>query len=145
MDQLQENLQKIVELMGFKDCSLNYDEQSSRISIFIGDREVSEKNLPVLVSSLDHLIKLVAKKNKGERAIFVDVNNYRRERENIILELARGAARKAMATKEEVALPVMNAYERRLIHAELASRPDIKTESVGEGRERYVVVKPITE
>lgn len=145
MDQLQENLQKIVEMMGFRDYSLNYDEASSRISIFIGDREVSEKNLPVLVSSFDHLIKLVAKKISGERPIFVDINNYRRERENIILELARGAARKAVATKEEVALPMMNAYERRLIHAELASRPDIKTESVGEGKERYVVVKPITE
>jgi predicted RNA-binding protein Jag len=39
----------------------------------------------------------------------------------------------------------MNAYERRLIHAELAARPDVKTESLGEGRGRYVVVKPILE
>ena len=97
------------------------------------------------MSNLDRLVKLMAKKIRDDISVFVDVNNYRRERETIILEIARGAARKAVATKEEIALPIMNAYERRLIHTELASRPDIKTESVGEGRDRYVVVRPIIE
>ena len=87
----------------------------------------------------------MAKKRNPESVVFVDVNSYRKERENIILELARGAARKAAGTKTDITLPPMNAYERRLIHSELASRPDIKTESVGEGKERYVVVKPILE
>ena len=38
----------------------------------------------------------------------------------------------------------MNAYERRLIHVEIANHPDLKTESIGEGRERRVVIKPIS-
>ena len=33
----------------------------------------------------------------------------------------------------------MNAYERRLVHTELATRPDVKTESIGEGSERHIV------
>ncbi len=73
----------------------------------------------------------------------MDINNYRRERERLISELAKAAARKALMNKQEVKLPAMNAYERRIIHLELASRPDVKTESYGEGRERYIVVKPI--
>lgn len=145
IDKLQGDLKKLIELMGFKDFSLSYDDASSRISVFIEDREISEKSLSGFVADLDRLVKLMVKKMGSEGSIFVDVNNYRRERENIILEIARGAARKAVATKQEIALPVMNAYERRLIHTELASRPDIKTESVGDGKERYVVVKPITE
>ena len=72
----------------------------------------------------------------------MDVNNYRRERERLIIELAQAAARKALASKSSVDLPVLNAYERRLVHVELATRPDIKTESVGEGKDRHVVVKP---
>lgn len=143
--QAQEQLQKLLDLMGFHDFSLSYDDEGSRVSVFIDEREISEKALPNFVSSLDQLVKLMIRRTRDEGAIFVDVNNYRRERENIILEIARGAARKAVATKEEIALPVMNAYERRLIHTELASRPDIKTESVGEGRNRYVVVRPIME
>lgn len=145
MEKLHEDLKKLLEHMGFKDFSLSYDEASSRFSLFIDEQEISEKALPSFVSNLDRLVKLMAKKIQDDISVFVDINNYRRERENIILEIARGAARKAVATKEEIALPIMNAYERRLIHAELASRPDIKTESVGEGRDRYVVVRPIIE
>jgi predicted RNA-binding protein Jag len=37
----------------------------------------------------------------------------------------------------------MSAYERRVIHAELALRPDINTESEGEPPSRCVVVKPL--
>ncbi len=145
MDELQNVLKKLIELMGFHDFSLSYDAEGSRISIYVEDREVISRFLPVLVSNLDRLAKLMAKKTSATGSIFVDVNNYRRERENLILEIARGAARKAIATGEEIALPVMNAYERRLIHTELAARPDVKTESLGEGRNRYVVVKPIAD
>jgi len=73
----------------------------------------------------------------------LDVNNYRRQREDLIVELAKAAARKVAATQTEISLPPMNAYERRLIHAELAERPDLKTESKGEGKERAVVIKPL--
>ncbi len=73
----------------------------------------------------------------------IDINNYRKERERLILELAKAAAQKAVTTKQAVLLPAMNPYERRLIHVELSIRPDVKTESVGEGRERGVSIKPL--
>ncbi|MEE8131710.1 MAG: R3H domain-containing nucleic acid-binding protein [Candidatus Paceibacterota bacterium] len=142
MQNLQNKLQKIIELMGFSDFSISYDAEGSRFLIFLNEGEGFKKLLPYFVADLDYLVKLIAKKN-DIGAVFVDVNNYRRERENLILELARAAARKSIATKEEVSLPIMNAYERRLVHLELVNRPDINTESVGEGKERRVVIKPI--
>ena len=145
MEELQNIFKKLIELMGFSDFSLTYDSESNRVSIFIGDMGVGEKLLPAFVSNFDRLAKLIAQKYIGTSSIFIDINSYRRERENLIIELARGAARKAISSKEMVALPAMNAYERRLIHAELSPRPDVKTESIGEGRNRYVVVKPISE
>lgn len=143
MNQLQDNLKKLIELMGFSDFSVNYEAESNRFSIFINEGDIFKKFLPSFVTNLDHLVKLMANKIGETGIIFIDVNNYRRERENLILELARAASRKAATTKKEVALPVMNAYERRLIHLELSSRPDVKTESIGEARGRYIVVKPI--
>jgi spoIIIJ-associated protein len=143
MDQLHHNVQKLIELMGFGDFSVSYDPEGGRFSIFINDEKFLRNSLADFVADLEHLVKLMAKKTAGEKPVFVDVNNYRKERENLILELARAAARKAAASKQEVDLPAMNAYERRLVHLELASRPDIKTESVGERRERHVVVRPI--
>jgi len=141
MNQLQEKIKKLIELTGFDDFSVNYDESNSRFSIFINDDSISENMLQLIVSNLDHVVKLIAKKNSIEAAV-VDVNNYRKKREDLIVELGRAAARKAMAEKIEVALPPMNAYERRLVHVELSSRPDIKTESAGEGGERHIVIMP---
>jgi spoIIIJ-associated protein len=36
----------------------------------------------------------------------------------------------------------MSPYERRIIHLALKDKEGIKTESVGEGSERQVVIKP---
>jgi spoIIIJ-associated protein len=58
-------------------------------------------------------------------------------------ELARKAAREAVLKKKPVELPAMNAYERRVVHSELALRPDVMTESSGEEPNRRVVVKPL--
>ncbi len=143
MEELQNYLKKFIELMGFGDFSVSYDESTGRYLVFINDDYHIKKNLPVLVSNIDHLFRLAAGRYGIEKLILVDVNNYRRERENIIVELAKGAARKAAATKAEIPLPAMNAYERRLVHMELASRPDVCTESIGEGKNRYVVIRPI--
>lgn len=143
MEQLQEKLKKMIELMGFADFSINRETESRRFSIFINEGESFKKLIPDFVTNLDHLVKLMAGKAGETESVFIDINNYRREREGLILELARAAARKAATTGQEVPLPAMNAYERRLIHLELSSRPDVKTESMGEGKERYIVIKPI--
>jgi predicted RNA-binding protein Jag len=141
--ELTEKLNKLVELMGFDDFSINYEAENSRFLIFINEGEIFKKFVPIFVTNLDHLLRLIATKIGEAEAVFVDINNYRRERENLILELARAAARKSVVTKEEIPLPAMNAYERRLIHMELSSHPDVKTESVGEGKGRYIIVKPV--
>ena len=142
MSQLQNDFQKIIELMGFSDFSINYDSVNNHLSVIIDDELISEENLPDLVNKLDCLMRLIAQKNNLE-PIFVDVNNYRKKRRDLIVELAKAAARKSLAEKKEISLPPMNAYERRIVHLELSSRPDIKTESIGEGRERYIVIRPI--
>lgn len=145
MEELKNDLNKLIEIIGFNDFSINCEEGSNRFLVFINDNVISEGNLPNFISSLDYLAKLMAKRKREEGLVFVDVNNYRLKREELIIQLARGAARKAVATKQEVSLPAMNAYERRIIHVELVSRPDLKTESVGEGKNRFVIIRPIIE
>ncbi len=145
MKNLETFVKKTIELMGFDDYTVEIDEEHRHGKIFIHNSpNLVKENLPVILDSINHLTQLITKKENQPPAFF-DVNNYRRERENIIIELARAAARKAVATKEEISLPAMNSYERRIIHVELASRPDVATESVGAGRSRYVVIRPIGE
>jgi spoIIIJ-associated protein len=137
-------IKNIVNGMGFSDYRLEIAEDGNRNSLFIYENEnLVRENLPNIVESLNHILQMIAKKNDA-RMIFLDVNNYRQERETLIAELARAAAKKAHATKQDIALPAMNSYERRIVHVELAVHPDVTTESIGEGKERYIVIKPIT-
>lgn len=142
MESLKEQITKLMELMGFNSIQVEANPETKLFSVTIDDEAVTVARLPALVLNINRIARLIAKRH-GVYPVVVDVNNYRRERERLILELARAAARRAVATHESVNLPAMNAYERRLIHAELSMRPDVATESVGEGRERYVVVKAI--
>jgi spoIIIJ-associated protein len=145
MDNWEPLIKRTLDLIGFTDYRLEIKADERRGSVFIyEDQEMLKENLPAIVEAVNHILQMVAKKNQSE-AIFLDINNYRHDRENLIAELARAAAKKASSTKTEVVLPPMNSYERRLVHVELAIHPDVKTESAGEGKERYVVIKPITE
>ncbi len=135
-------LRELVSLMGFSDVEFNQDNEHKVISITIQDPYLTQERVPNLVVNLNRVGRLFTKQTSSE-PILIDVNNYRRERENLIVELAKAAARKAVASGEAVSLPTMNAYERRLVHTELAERPDVKTESIGEGKDRYVIIKLI--
>jgi len=145
MDNWESFIKNTLDRIGFKDYHLEIKLDERRGSVFIyEDAEMVKENLPAIVDAVNHILQMVAKKNQVE-AIFLDVNNYRHDRERLIAELARAAAKKVSATKTEVSLPPMNSYERRLVHVELAVHPEVKTESAGEGKERYVVIKPILE
>ena len=144
-EQWKSLIEGLLDRMGFTDRKIEIDSEHNHGAIFIYDHEALVRDqLPYFIEHLNYIAQLVAKKNHVSPPFF-DVNNYRKERETLIGELARTAARKVSATREEIALPAMNSYERRLVHVELAAHPNVSTESVGAGKERYVVVRPITE
>lgn len=142
MEQVKEIIQKMIALMGFSDYSVNLDEESNRLTIFINEGDWFKSWLPKVIGDFNQIVRTLTSQLNLPHT-FIDINNYRKEREMIIAELAKAAARKVVMTKSKVTLPAMNAYERRLIHMELATRPDIATESEGEGVERRVVIKPL--
>ena len=142
MEQLRTQIAQLFELMGLHEPSIDVDRENRKITIFVNEGPWFQKLVPRLISDVEHLVHLIAKRHAQE-TFFVDLNNYRKERERLIIELAKAAARKVLLAKAEVRLPAMNAYERRLVHMELSVHPEVKTESAGEGPERCVVVKPI--
>ncbi len=137
---LKEQIQLLIAKMGFPEAQITIDDEHRKVSIVIDDEDV-RTHLPTILPALEHLVNLILRKAKLP-AYVVDLNYYRRERERLIIELAKAAAKKAAMTKGEVALPPMNAYERRLVHVEISTNPDLKTESVGAGRDRHIIIQP---
>ena len=145
MDTWESFVKSAVEQMGFRDYHLDIDREDGRGSLFIYENNnFIKENLPAIVDSMNHIIQMVAKKNQA-KTFFLDINNYRRDRENIITELRGPLQNVFPRPRNRFLLPAMNSYERRLVHVELAIHPDVTTESVGAGKERYVIIKPIEE
>ncbi len=76
------------------------------------------------------------------KRVVVDCENYRENREATLTKLADNLAQKAIRLQKKIQLEPMNPYERRIIHAALSDRDDVKTESEGKEPNRYIVVIP---
>jgi predicted RNA-binding protein Jag len=143
LKEIQKTAEKLLNLIGLNEPSVSIDEEGRRLTIFVNEGDWFVKQwLPRFLGDFERLLNLAAKRYAAE-PVFIDINNYRKKREELIIELARAAARKALATKDSVELPAMNAYERRLVHTELAGRPDVATESIGERKDRRVIIRQI--
>ncbi len=93
---------------------------------------------------IQHLLRiLLRKKIETEFFIELDINSYKKKKEEALREVARDIADEVSFYKKEKILPPMSSYERRIIHISLKNRDDVKTESINEGKERRITVKPV--
>ncbi len=82
--------------------------------------------------------------NFAHNRVNVDIADYKKQRADQLVERAEAWFVKAKESGEPMHLKPMNAAERRIIH-KAASENSIETESVGEGVERHIVLKPSAE
>jgi spoIIIJ-associated protein len=95
------------------------------------------------LSSLQYLLNLICSKKIGKRvALGVDVDGYRRRREESLVSLAQRTASRVRSTGRSVTLEPMPPNERRIIHLTLAEDANVVTVSIGEGESRKVAVTP---
>ena len=74
--------------------------------------------------------------------IHVDCGGYRALRFEELRMTARVAAERVQSSKQAFRLNPMASRERRIVHLALKDMPGIRTESVGVGEERQVVIHP---
>lgn len=112
---------------------LNIETNDGRL--LIGPRG---KNL----SAFQHLARvLLARQNNNFLIPFtIDVNNYKKDKERYLKNLAKELAQRVKQTKKEIAMEPMPAHERRIVHLFL-SNFDVSTESVGEEPNRRIIIK----
>ncbi|MDD4531724.1 MAG: hypothetical protein PHH21_03415 [Candidatus Pacebacteria bacterium] len=88
------------------------------------------------------LRKVIKKKTDKDFYLSLDIDNYKRNKEDYLRDVAQSVADEVSRTKREKELPFTSSFDRRIVHMELANRNDVTTESVGEGEERKVIIKP---
>ena len=98
------------------------------------------------LEAFQYLVNLAANKKDDEERqytrITVNIENYREKREETLRKLAAKMAAKVKKTGRNIALEPMNAYERRIIHAEIQKIEGVSTNSVGSEGNRRVIIFP---
>ena len=113
------------------------------LSVKVDDPQIliGEKG-QTLIEAQRILRMFLNKKMAQDFYLNLDINDYKKKKIEYLKGLAHDLADEVVSNKEEKILEPMSSFERRIIHAELAGRTDIKTESQGEEPYRKVVIKP---
>ncbi len=111
--------------------------KTKEANIFIGKQGLVLSDIQLL------LRKMIKKKTDKDFFLNLDIDDYKRYKEDYLREMAQGAADEAIGQKEKKELPLASAFDRRIVHLELSKRKDVKVESEGEGEERKIIITPL--
>jgi spoIIIJ-associated protein len=107
-----------------------------KIALLIGKRGQT-------LNSLQYLTQLVMNRYSTQfYTVLVDAEDYRKRRNDTLVQLAERLAQKALKTGKDVALEPMPSYERKVIHTALMKNKRVKTFSDGSEPHRHIVISP---
>lgn len=141
----------LIEKLGFgpDEVSISFDDNANTIWFAL-----SSNNAKVLLgrgaealSSLNYLAQRILESLADEGVtlprVVIDANDFERKKIENLKTIAHMMAERARYFKSSIDVDPMPARDRRIIHEFLSEIPDIKTESVGEGYKRHIVIKYI--
>ncbi len=140
-----ENVKLIIEKLGVSataevsrlDDTFFVDISSEDSSLLIGTHGVNLESLQFVLA-----VRIKSVTSQEDFEIFVDVDNWRRQKEDKLKNLALSLAQKVATSKDEETLYNLKASERRVIHTVLTDHPEVTTVSEGEGSQRHLIIKP---
>ena len=142
VEEAKQFLQKVCEDMGLDvkvgvkvdGKNVTFDLSGDKIALLIGKRGQT-------LNSLQYLVQLVANRHsKQYLTVILDAEDYRRRRNDTLIQLAERMAQKVLKTRKEVALEPMPSYERKVIHTALMKIDKVETYSSGKDPYRHLVI-----
>ena len=95
-----------------------------------------------ILESLQLIASLMVAKKIGKFVrLSIEVGDYKKNRSEYLENLAQQTKEKVLADGHEQELSNLKSWERRIIHLVLQEDDQVVSESVGEGRDRRLVVK----
>jgi spoIIIJ-associated protein len=137
---LEKILMSMVEDMDIrvevKEREIHYHVSSTKSAIIIGKRG---QTLEAVQYILD---KIMNKSRTTKVRIQVDIEGYLESRKESLEEMAHKLSEKAKKTGRPVAVGSMNAHDRKIIHITLKNDRKVRTQSMGEGVLKKLVIFP---
>lgn len=108
------------------------------------DKEILMARSGEVLKALEHLaFRALNLEPAFHEKIHIDCGGFRALRFEELRMTARVAAERVQATRQPFQLNPMSSRERRIVHLALKDMPGVKTESIGAGEDRQVVIHPV--
>jgi len=121
-----------------------YKEDLIKILIETDHNSVLIGNNGTSLQALNELVKLAVSSKYGAKyRILLDIGNYKDKKYYKVIAIAKRAAKEVLHTHVDIQLNPMTPDERKKVHNALSTWKGIKTESVGDGKNRAIVIKYI--
>ncbi len=139
-------LDKVFTSMAIK-ANTEIKLESDVLSVDVVDVDPSDKGIIIgkrgnTLDSIQYLLSLAINKNRDKYTrVSLDIEEYRKKREETLIRLAHKMAEKSKYTGRPVKLEPMNPSERRIIHSALQKNSNITTYSEGDEPFRRVVIQ----
>lgn len=137
-------LQNIVDYIT-ADAAISVDQNQERTiyNITGGNAAVLIGKRGQTLEAIQYLLeKIINKKNGGRVRVLVDVEGYLDTRRENLERLAGRLAEKAARVGKPMTIGQMNAHDRRIVHLHLKENTDVRTQSIGEGYYRKLMIFP---
>ena len=133
----------LMRLSGFP-CRCEVKEgEYDLVKLIVEDRSASVLvgRYGAAVDAVEHLVEKIASQAAGDRVrMNLDVNNFRRRREEHLVQVTRSAVREVRETGEPVHFDPLCARERRIIHLQVIDIPGLATYTVQDENGKHVVL-----
>ncbi len=149
--EIQNLAKKLVEKTNVKVKSLIVDDTfGTRIALEVEEPHFFIERSGEGLQALNHLVhRIIENKNprneesgeESELNILIDINDFQKRHIESVQAIAHMMSERARYFKSNIEVDPMSAFDRRIVHEFLSNEHDLKTESVGTGRSRRVVIK----
>ena len=109
----------------------------------IGARGESLEGLQLLVNQI--LYRKQGSATEEFKRVIFDVAGWKKQREEDLKKRAEQWGKQVLQESKEMEIEPMSSWQRRVIHMVVSEMKGLQTESVGEGRDRHIVIKLKTE
>lgn len=140
----REALQRIIDFIT-TDATISIEEKAGRIMFNVngGNAAVLIGRRGQTLEAMQYLVEKIINKRRGKRVrIQVDVEGYAKNRQANLQKLAGRLAEKVKRTGKPATIGQMNAHDRRIVHLALKDDNAVRTQSIGEGYIRKLVIFP---
>jgi len=134
-------LLKLLEVQG--DFEISETEEAIQINLNTEDSGIVIGYHGDTLESLQLVLSLCIAKKLGEfKRVSIEVGEYKKKREEWLKNLAAETKDRVLSENKEIYLSDLKSWERRVVHMLLQDDQDVVSESIGEGRDRVLVIKP---